>query len=112
MSADYALLVASGNLYVLRVDARLLGAIHLTPAQDALMVSNLVVDPVAHGQGYGRALMLFAEAQAREKGLVALTLFTNELMHENIALYTKIGFVETSRKTENHFQRVYFRKDL
>ncbi|MBA1271797.1 hypothetical protein [Stutzerimonas azotifigens] len=56
--------------------------------------------------------MAYAEDQARTAGLPALTLFTNEKMHENIAIYTKAGFLETRRMTDNGFNRVYFRKDL
>jgi len=57
-------------------------------------------------------LMDHAEDMARAQGLAAVTLFTNEKMHENIALYTKIGFTETGRKTEDGFNRVFFRKNV
>lgn len=112
MIADYRALAASRSLYVLRVGDKTAGAVLLTQDADSVKVSNLVVDPRAQGKGYGRALMLFAEQQARRSGLSAVTLFTNELMHENIELYSKTGFVETGRKTENGFNRVYFRKNL
>uniref|UniRef100_UPI0039EFE2D9 GNAT family N-acetyltransferase n=1 Tax=Bordetella sputigena TaxID=1416810 RepID=UPI0039EFE2D9 len=112
MSADYAELAASGDLYVLRAHGVIAGAVLLTQDHDSIKINNLVVGPAEQGKGYGRELMLFAERMARSKNLPALTLFTNALMHENIALYTKTGFVITDRKSEAGFDRVYFRKQL
>lgn len=80
--------------------------------ETALKINNIVVDPAFQGRGYGKVLLQAAEQLARMLGLRALTLFTNVKMHENIAWYTKIGFVETGRKTEGSYERVYFRRDL
>jgi ribosomal protein S18 acetylase RimI-like enzyme len=112
MTSDYSQLVATQDVYVLRVDGRVVGSILLSKDGDSIKVNNLVVDPSAQGRGYGRVLMEHAEDTARRQGLAAVTLFTNERMYENIALYTKIGFTETGRKTEDGFNRVYFRKNL
>jgi N-acetylglutamate synthase-like GNAT family acetyltransferase len=112
MRSDYSSLAGSGELYVLCEGGKILGAVLLTKAKDSVMVSNLVVHPDDQGKGYGRELMLFAETLAHELHLDAITLFTNELMHENIRLYLKAGFIETHRKTEGDFNRVYFRKPL
>ncbi len=112
MMADYAKLVQTQDVYVLEVEGTVLGSVLLVNDGDSIKVSNLVVDPGAHGRGYGRVLMEYAEKMARDQGLPALTLFTNEKMHENIALYTKTGFMETGRKSEGGFNRVYFRKQL
>ena len=55
--------------------------------------------------------MRHAEDEALTQGVSAITLSANEKMHENIALYTKSGFIETGRRTENGFNPMYFRKD-
>ena len=112
MNADYGKLLKTQNVYVLRIGGRVVGSILLSRDGDAIKVNNLVVDPSAQGRGYGRVLMDYAEDMARAQGLAAVTLFTNEKMHENIALYTKIGFRETGRKAEDGFNRVFFRKNL
>ncbi len=112
MNSDYDKLIETQNVYVLRIGGHVVGSILLSRDGDAIKVSNLVVDPSAQGCGYGRVLMDYAEDTARARGLAAVTLFTNEKMHENIALYTKIGFTETSRKAEDGFNRVFFRKNL
>ncbi len=112
MTADYDKLVETQSLYVLRVGGNVVGAILLSRDDDSIKVNNLVVDPSAQGRGYSRVLMDHAEDMARAQGLAAVTLFTNEKMHENIALYRKIGFTETGRKTEDGFNRVFFRKNV
>jgi ribosomal protein S18 acetylase RimI-like enzyme len=57
-------------------------------------------------------LMEHAEKIARSRNLHAVTLYTNEKMHENIALYSKLGFAEIDRRTDEGYARVYFRKEL
>jgi len=112
MTADYDKLVETRNVYVLRADGNVVGSVLLSKGEDSIKVSNLVVDPAVQGRGYGRVLMDHAESMARAQGLAAVTLFTNRKMHENIALYRKIGFTETGRNTEDGFARVFFRKEL
>jgi len=112
MTEDYGKLVETGAVYVLRINGTVLGSIVLSEEGNSIKVNNLVVDPAAQGCGYGRVLMKHAEDTARAQGLAAVTLFTNERMHENIALYTKIGFTEIDRKTEEGFNRVFFCKKL
>ena len=58
------------------------------------------------------ALIDFAERRARELGLPAVTLYTNEAMVENLRLYPRLGFVETERRVEDGYRRVFFRKAL
>lgn len=112
MDANYEELVKSQNLYVLRVNAKVVGLIHLWRDGDSIMINNVVVDPSSQGHGYGRLLMNYAENMAFTHGLVAITLYTNIHMHENLSLYPKLGFTETDRRIEDGFDRVYFRKIL
>ena len=90
----------------------MLGVLVIREAGDALELENVAVDPAAQGLGHGRALVSFAETRARERGLTAVELYTNEAMVENLALYAKLGFVETERRVEDGFRRVYFSKAL
>lgn len=118
MTADYHAIIVSQSqdVYVLRQreDGRVVGSILLSDSDkdDSVKVNNLVVDPAAQGRGYGRLLMNFAEDIARTCGRAALTLFTNEKMSENLALYVKMGFGEIERRVEDGYRRVYFRKPL
>jgi hypothetical protein len=46
------------------------------------------------------------------RGWREIRLYTNALMAENIALYRRIGYVETARVAEKGFDRVYMTKRL
>ena len=112
MKVQYNKIVEMQKVYVLRVGGDVVGSIILSTAGDSVTVNNLVVAPSAQGRGFGRLLMKYAEDKARGQDLAAVTLFANEKMHDNIAWYTKIGFIETGREREDGFNRVYFRKNL
>jgi ribosomal protein S18 acetylase RimI-like enzyme len=75
-------------------------------------IENIAVYPEFQGRGYGKALMHCAETQARALQLAELRLYTNIAMTENLIFYPKLGFEETERKTDNGYQRVYFKKSL
>jgi ribosomal protein S18 acetylase RimI-like enzyme len=96
----------------LEVDGTLSGVLVLQPQPDHLYLDNIALTPQVQGKGYGKQLLLFTEAFARERGLTEIRLVTNEAMVENIALYTRRGFVETERKDEYGYRRVHMRKTL
>jgi hypothetical protein len=49
---------------------------------------------------------------ARRKGFDSIYLYTHELMSENLALYSRIGYVEYDRRPFGEASRVYLRKRL
>lgn len=112
MREDYAALIARGIVYVLVAADGVWGLVVTTPHDDSQFLANIAVDPRYQGQGLGRRLMAFVEERARQAGHDAITLYTHELMTENRALYGRLGFVETARRTEHGFRRVYMRKTL
>ncbi|MDZ7667725.1 MAG: hypothetical protein U5K27_20720 [Desulfotignum sp.] len=57
-------------------------------------------------------MIALAEKEARCMRMAAVTLYTNEQMTGNIALYKRLGYVETERKTDQGYHRVYMRKEL
>jgi ribosomal protein S18 acetylase RimI-like enzyme len=112
MTADYASLVADGDVWVGETDGRVLGVLVIRASGDVLELENVAVDPHEQRLGHGRALVSFAESHARERGLTAVELYTNEAMAENIELYPRLGYIETGRHLEDGYRRVYFRKTL
>jgi GNAT superfamily N-acetyltransferase len=88
------------------------GLIELTEAGDALHVGNVAVRPGSQGTGLGRLLMDFAERRAILLGLTRLSLYTNEVMTENQAIYAHLGYHEVGRHTEDGYRRVYMEKLL
>jgi ribosomal protein S18 acetylase RimI-like enzyme len=109
MVADYAALIGAGHVWVLDPVE---GLIVLVPENDVLLVENLAVSPAAQGCGLGRRLLAFAEDQARFLGLSTLRLYTNEKMTSNIALYERLGYVETEREDIKGRHAVHMRKPL
>ncbi|KAI1025166.1 hypothetical protein LB505_009456 [Fusarium chuoi] len=114
MTEDYPSLLTTHDIFILRTAQSPVGALVLQhePDSDAMKIENLVVDPSAQGRGYGKVLVRYAEEFAKSRGCNALELYTNVKMFENLGLYLKMGFVETGRREEDGFERVYFRKEL
>jgi ribosomal protein S18 acetylase RimI-like enzyme len=101
---------AAGQVWVL--GEPVVGVIVLISEEDSLLVENVAVNPSAQGAGYGRRLMEFAEQQAQSRGLSRMTLYTNEIMTENLAIYSRLGYCETARRIEDGYRRVYMEKRL
>jgi len=110
--ADYPAIVEAGEAWVGVSDGRVVGVLVIRAGDDALELENVAVEPASQGRGYGRALIAFAERHAHELGLSEVTLYTNEAMVENLRLYPRLGFVETGRRVESGYRRVFFRKHL
>ena len=110
MLADYGAAVDTGQLWV--TGRPVTGLIELTEAGDALHVGNVAVRPGSQGTGLGRLLMDFAERRAILLGLTRLSLYTNEVMTENQAIYAHLGYHEVGRHTEDGYRRVYMEKLL
>ncbi|UBU14398.1 GNAT family N-acetyltransferase [Nonomuraea gerenzanensis] len=109
LESDYGALIAAGRVHV--TDG-LEGLIVLVPEDGVLLVDNVAVRPELHGKGIGRALMAYAEQEARRLGLPALRLYTNVRMTANIALYESLGYRETGRQGIEGRSAVLMRKQL
>ena len=90
----------------------MIGVLVLIYNEEMMLLDNVAVHPDRRGQGLGRQLMEFAENEAAKQGYSSLELYTHESMAENIGLYESLGYVETDRRTESGYRRVYMRKDL
>ena len=89
-----------------------MGLVVLQVGDEGFVVDNVAVDPVHKGTGVGRALLERGEAEARRAGFDSIALYTHELMTENLALYTRIGYVEYDRRAIGGGFLVYLRKPL
>ena len=112
MLDDYAAHVRTHAAWVLERDGAVVGVIVLLPEDGHLLLDNVAVDPAYAGRGLGRALMDFAEAEARRRGYSELRLYTHQMMTENVAMYHHLGWEETSRGEQAGYARVFFRKPL
>ena len=111
MLDDYAGLIAAGAVSVLEdLDGVIAALVVLLPKPDHLLLDNIAVRPDRQGQGFGRQLIAFAEDEARRLSYAELRLYTHEKMTENIALYTRLGFVEAGRGHQGGYDRVFMTK--
>jgi len=107
---DYGPSVEAGTTWV--IGSPVTAVLTLCPRGDHLYVENIAVDPSAQGRGLGRALMEFAEQEAARRGLGRMALVTHEAMTENQAIYARLGYAETGRRSEDGYRRIYMEKPL
>ncbi|KZB64780.1 acetyltransferase [Thalassospira lucentensis] len=114
MTADFAAQIMAGNVHIATDDKnQVVGFIVFYPDDDTtMMLENIAVMPDQKGRGIGKRLMAFCEENARQQGFSHMRLYTNEKMTANLSIYPHLGYVETGRRTENGFNRVYFEKNL
>lgn len=112
MLDDYKRRIADGQAWVLEDAGRIVGILVLEETPAGFLLDNIAVLPECQGEGHGRILMEFAEAEAGRRGFREIHLYTHALMTENIALYRRVGFVETHRVSEKGYDRVYMTKQL
>ena len=114
MDDDYGLFLERGELYVDldETQQQVLSFIVLRNDASGLFVETLAVGPGLAGKGLGSKLMRFAQDEAARRGHDRLWLYTNVKMTQNLLWYPKLGYVETHRKTEKGFERVFFEKLL
>src|SRR5262245_36568564 len=105
MLRDYGPSVQAGETWV--TGSPVTAVLTLYPREDHLYLENVAVDPSAQGLGLGRALLEFAEQEAAGRGLSRMALVTHEVMTENQAIYTRLGYVEVERRTEDGYRRIY-----
>ena len=112
MIENYAEVIANRRVTIAEHYGAIVGVIVLTVDDEGFLIDNVAVDPSVRGRGLGRALLKFAEAEARRAGFDSIYLFTHEKMTENLTLYSRIGYVEYDRRSHGEFSLVYMRKHL
>lgn len=112
LTDDYSGRVEQSQAFVLEERGSLIGALVLVDEADHLLLNNVAVDPDRQGNGLGRKLIEFADAEARSRGYREIRLYTNVAMPENLAIYPKLGFVETGRGVDDGYHVVFMTKVL
>jgi GNAT superfamily N-acetyltransferase len=114
MDDDHAARIVKGQQYVIDGEGpgTLAASIALVEEDGFLVVNNVAVAPDRQRQGHGRALLAFAEDEARRRGLPEIRLHTHARMADNLIMYPRLGYVEAGRETQGGFDRVLFAKAL
>lgn len=99
--------IADGNVWVAE-SGGVVGGVFLTFDSTEAVLTNIAVDPIHSGEGIGKALIAYAEAECKKRGVLTLKLATHVKMPENVALYSHLGWIETGREGN----KVYMRKQL
>ncbi|MHC5654512.1 GNAT family N-acetyltransferase [Stappia sp. ICDLI1TA098] len=110
---DYAPRIARGEVHLAcDGEGAALGLIVMeTDAPDFDLIYSVAVAPEHAGRGLGPLMMTEMEERARQAGKREMRLYTNALMERNIALYTRLGYVETGRRP-NAARPGFFRVDM
>jgi ribosomal protein S18 acetylase RimI-like enzyme len=112
MTDDYAEVVRTHRVVVAERGGEILGLIVLGVSEEGFFVDNVAVDPSHQGVGVGKALLEHAESAARDADFDSIYLYTHERMDDNLALYSRIGYVEYDRRLHEDARLVYLRKNL
>lgn len=113
MTDDYAEVIANRQVTLAESHGKIVGVIVLTvDDEEGFLIDNVAVDPSHRGKGLGKALLEFAGAEALRAGFDSIHLYTHEKMTENLALYSRIGYVEYDRRSQGDFSLVFMRKHL
>jgi N-acetylglutamate synthase-like GNAT family acetyltransferase len=113
MFDDHAARTANGGNFVVDEAGDILAVIALTPEPSgALHIFNIAIRPDAQGRGLLRDLLAFAEAEAHRQGAAMLTLYTNELMTRNRAIYSHLGFAEVGIEQANGYNIVFMQRPV
>jgi GNAT superfamily N-acetyltransferase len=112
MLLDFPEIIAAGKVWVAEIDGRVVGVLVQYETEAGFYIDTVAAIPELQGTGIGRALLLFAENEARRRGYRSLFLCTNVKMTKNQVFYPKIGYVEYERKIDQGYERVFYRKQL
>jgi len=95
----YAKRISQDCALLANIDRHLVGALVFTNASPGEWeVENIVVDRAVRRQGIGAALIRELAVRAKEKGALRFHLEVRASNTPAIALYQKLGFVETTRR--------------
>jgi predicted N-acetyltransferase YhbS len=85
-------------------DGKAIGCVLFTPEEESILyVGRLAVDPEWRRRGVARALIAYAEAEARRRGRDTLRIQVRIPLVSNQLLFKSCGFVEVSRETHSGY---------
>lgn len=112
MLLDFSAEIEAQHVWLAEEEMRIVGAIVQYETEIGFYIDTVAALPSKQGKGVGRALLTFAEEEARRRGYNSIYLCTNSKMTENQVLYSRIGYVEYERKYEAGYDRVFYSKAL
>lgn len=97
--AAYLKRIEEDSVLLANIDRHLVGALIFSAASPSQWeVENIVVDPAIRKQGVAQAMLRELATRAKERGGMRIHLEVRESNAPAIALYRKVGFIETTRR--------------
>ena len=112
MTDDYVEVIENGRVNVAESEGTIVGVIVLAIDNEGFFLDNVAVDPSRRGEGLGKALLKLAEAEARHAGFDSIHLYTHEKMTENLAIYSRLGYVGYDRRFRYKITLIFMTKRL
>ena len=112
MTTDYKPMIQAQQVWVAELQNERVGVLVLIPKDTYLLIYSVAVSPSHQHRGIGRQLLAFSEQEALRQGYKQIDLYTNVRMTENIAIYSKLGYLITSREDTPEFSRINMMKML
>lgn len=112
LQADYADVLREKEVWLVLIDARLVGALILDFRPDDMLIWSVAADPRLQGAGVGDFLLHHAQLRAREEKRATIRLYTASVYEKNIAWYTRHGFAIESREALPDRIIVHMKKHL
>ncbi len=99
--------------YVAVSGDRIVGAARAVASAEVLLIGRIAIAPDQQGAGIGPQLLAAVEARGAELGCVVAELFTGSLSADNLALYERLGYRESTRiPQDDGTEQVFLRKPL
>ncbi len=90
--ADYAEIFGTHEVWIHRIDHRLVAALIIETRTDDLLIWSIASDPGSQRKGLGRQLLLAAERRARQLGHSVIRLYTGSTLKHLIDWYQRHGY--------------------
>jgi ribosomal protein S18 acetylase RimI-like enzyme len=102
--AEYREIFAQSEVWLADEPEGLGGVLILQVRPDDLLIWSVATAPFARSRGLGNRMLACAESRAREFGRTCIRLYTGKPLVNNIAWYTRRGYVH--ERTEDMGDRV------
>ena len=112
MLLDFAAEIQANHVWLVSSGEAVVGALVQYETDRGFYIDTVAVLPSSQGTGVGKALLQFAEQEAVRRGYNTVYLCTNSKMTENQVFYPHIGYVESERKHEAGYDRIFYTKQL
>ncbi len=112
MNTDFEPLVAKRQVYVGVKDNVIVAVMVIINCPDHVLLKNVAVVEQFQNKGVGKELLKFVEAETLRFGKSVIQIYTSARLPQLVNYWSKCGFQETKRVTDNGHIVVYMAKNL